>query len=155
MAGLVNGFASAYGKLPSFIATLAMLSVARGLTLVVSDGRPISTPAAVSFLGGNVGPVPVPVIVLVVAAAIASGEISSSEAVELPENIRAYPPKLARPPFREIDEAAFLRAHPDYICHNPAKGQMPLVFVRKALIGRPLLGECVPSPPLRRAAEII
>ncbi|NIJ05174.1 ABC transporter permease [Frigoribacterium faeni] len=72
VAGLVNGFASAYGKLPSFIATLAMLSVARGLTLVVSDGRPISTPAAVSFLGGNVGPVPVPVIVLVVAAAIAS-----------------------------------------------------------------------------------
>ena len=80
---------------------------------------------------------------------------SSSEAVELPENIRAYPPKLARPPFREIDEAAFLRAHPDYICHNPAKGQMPLVFVRKALIGRPLLGECVPSPPLHPAAEII
>ena len=72
VAGLVNGFASAYGKLPSFIATLAMLSVARGLTLVVSDGRPISTPPAVSFLGGNIGPVPVPIIVLVLAAFVAS-----------------------------------------------------------------------------------
>ncbi len=65
VAGLVNGFASAYGKLPSFIATLAMLSVARGLTLVVSDGRPIRLAPAVSFLGGNIGPVPVPIIVLV------------------------------------------------------------------------------------------
>jgi ribose transport system permease protein len=72
VAGLVNGFASAYGKLPSFIATLAMLSVARGLTLVVSDGRPIATPPAVSFLGGNIGPVPVPIIVLVLAALVAS-----------------------------------------------------------------------------------
>ena len=32
LVGIVNGLASAYGKLPSFIATLAMLSVARGLT---------------------------------------------------------------------------------------------------------------------------
>ncbi|WIB36917.1 ABC transporter permease [Curtobacterium sp. MCJR17_043] len=41
--GVVNGLASAYGKLPSFIATLAMLSVARGLTLVLSDGKPVPT----------------------------------------------------------------------------------------------------------------
>lgn len=72
LAGMINGMASAYGKLPSFIATLAMLSVARGLTLVISDGRPIATPPAVSFLGGSLGPVPVPIIVLVLAAAVAS-----------------------------------------------------------------------------------
>ena len=41
--GLISGVANAFLKLPSFIATLAMMSVARGLTLVVSDGRPIST----------------------------------------------------------------------------------------------------------------
>lgn len=41
-AGLVNGLLITEGKLPPFIATLAMLSVARGLTLVMSDGRPIS-----------------------------------------------------------------------------------------------------------------
>lgn len=72
VVGTVNGLASAYGKLPSFIATLAMLSVARGLTLVISDGRPIKTPPEVSFLGNSIGPVPTPIIVLVVAAAIAS-----------------------------------------------------------------------------------
>ncbi|PYY33430.1 MULTISPECIES: ABC transporter permease [unclassified Curtobacterium] len=70
--GVVNGLASAYGKLPSFIATLAMLSVARGLTLVLSDGKPVPTSPQVSFLGGDIGPVPVPIIVLVVAALIAS-----------------------------------------------------------------------------------
>jgi ribose/xylose/arabinose/galactoside ABC-type transport system permease subunit len=42
VAGLVNGLLITEGKLPPFIATLAMLSVARGLTLVMSDGRPIS-----------------------------------------------------------------------------------------------------------------
>lgn len=72
VTGVVNGLASAYGKLPSFIATLAMLSVARGLTLVLSDGKPVPTSPQVSFLGGDIGPVPVPIIVLVVAALIAS-----------------------------------------------------------------------------------
>ena len=72
LAGTINGLANAYGKLPSFIATLAMLSVARGLTLVISDGRPIKMPAEVSFLGGNVGPVPMPIIILVLAALAAS-----------------------------------------------------------------------------------
>ncbi|TFC83074.1 ABC transporter permease [Cryobacterium cheniae] len=72
LAGTINGLANAYGKLPSFIATLAMLSVARGLTLVISDGRPIKMPAEVSFLGGNLGPVPMPIIILVLAALAAS-----------------------------------------------------------------------------------
>lgn len=71
IAGAVNGFASAYGKLPSFIATLAMLSVARGLTLVISGGRPIATSPEVSFLGSNIGAIPVPIMVLVAAAGIA------------------------------------------------------------------------------------
>jgi len=72
LAGMVNGLANAYGKLPSFIATLAMLSVARGLTLVISDGRPIKTAPEVSFLGGNLGPVPMPIVVLVLSALVAS-----------------------------------------------------------------------------------
>jgi len=72
LAGTVNGLANAYGKLPSFIATLAMLSVARGLTLVISDGRPIKTAPEVSFLGGNLGPVPMPIVVLLLSALVAS-----------------------------------------------------------------------------------
>lgn len=72
LAGLVSGLAVAYGKLPSFIATLAMLSIARGLTLVISGGRPISMPPAISWLGSDLGPVPVPILVMLVMFAITS-----------------------------------------------------------------------------------
>ncbi|MGO1768436.1 MAG: ABC transporter permease [Microbacterium sp.] len=41
-AGLINGALVVYGRVPPFVATLAMLSVARGLTLVLSDGQPVS-----------------------------------------------------------------------------------------------------------------
>ncbi len=67
IAGAVSGVAIAYGRLPAFIATLAMLSIARGLALVVSGGRPIEMPGAVSWLGGSLGPVPVPILVLLLA----------------------------------------------------------------------------------------
>lgn len=72
LSGAVSGFAVAYGRLPSFIATLAMLSVARGLTLVISDGRPIPTAPEVSFLGGDLGVIPMPIVVLVVAGIVAA-----------------------------------------------------------------------------------
>ncbi|WP_028707840.1 ABC transporter permease [Propionicicella superfundia] len=77
VVGLVSGFATSYGKLPAFIATLAMLSVARGLTLVISDGRPISTPDAISFLGSDIPiaggvTLPVPILVLIVAGLVCS-----------------------------------------------------------------------------------
>ena len=41
-AGAANGALIVFGRVPPFVATLAMLSVARGLTLVLSDGQPIS-----------------------------------------------------------------------------------------------------------------
>ena len=72
IAGAVSGVAIAYGKLPAFIATLAMLAIARGLTLVVSGGRPIEMPGAVTWLGANLGPVPVPIVVMIVTALITS-----------------------------------------------------------------------------------
>ncbi|WP_282699344.1 substrate-binding domain-containing protein [Streptomyces sp. CC219B] len=65
--GLVNGFLISYGKLPPFIATLAMLSVGRGLSLVISRGSPIAFPDSVSHLGDTLGGwLPVPVLVMVV-----------------------------------------------------------------------------------------
>ncbi len=66
VAGLVSGAAVSYAKLPAFIATLAMLSVARGLALVTSGGLPIPMPDAVNWLGGSIGPVPVPIIVMMI-----------------------------------------------------------------------------------------
>ncbi|MEU8968519.1 substrate-binding domain-containing protein [Streptomyces monashensis] len=73
VAGLVNGFLIAYGKLPPFIATLAMLSVGRGLALVISQGSPIAFPASVSHLGDTLGGwLPVPVLVMVVMGLVAA-----------------------------------------------------------------------------------
>jgi ribose/xylose/arabinose/galactoside ABC-type transport system permease subunit/ABC-type sugar transport system substrate-binding protein len=73
VAGLVNGFLIAYGKLPPFIATLAMLSVGRGLALVISQGSPIAFPNSVSHLGDTLGGwLPVPVLVMVVMGLIAA-----------------------------------------------------------------------------------
>lgn len=65
LCGLVNGALISYGKLPPFIATLAMLSVARGLTLVISEGQPHETDAVVTFLGSNLAPmVPLPLLLM-------------------------------------------------------------------------------------------
>lgn len=69
----MNGFLVAYGKLPPFIATLAMLSVGRGLSLVISEGSPIAFPDSVSHLGDTLGGwLPVPVLVMVVMGLIAA-----------------------------------------------------------------------------------
>lgn len=40
--GMVNGLVIALGRLPPFIMTLGMMSVARGAALMFTDGRPIS-----------------------------------------------------------------------------------------------------------------
>jgi ribose transport system permease protein len=40
--GLTNGLLITFGRLPPFIATLGMMSVARGAALMLAEGRPIS-----------------------------------------------------------------------------------------------------------------
>jgi ribose transport system permease protein len=42
LIGFVNGWLSTYGKLPSFITTLGMMSVVRGLALLITDGQPVA-----------------------------------------------------------------------------------------------------------------
>lgn len=68
MVGLISGVVITKGKVQPFIATLAMLTIARGATLVYTDGRPITgLPDAFVWLGaGDVGRVPVPVIIMAV-----------------------------------------------------------------------------------------
>ncbi|RII15800.1 D-ribose-binding periplasmic protein precursor [Streptomyces sp. YIM 130001] len=69
--GFVSGALISYGKLPPFIATLAMLSVGRGLSLVISDGTPIAFPDSVARLGDTIGGwLPVPVLVMAVAGLV-------------------------------------------------------------------------------------
>ncbi len=72
-AGLVSGALVAYGKLPAFIATMAMLSVARGLALVLSDGIPLAQPDAVAWFGRTIGGwLPMPVVIMVVLGLLAA-----------------------------------------------------------------------------------
>jgi ribose transport system permease protein len=40
--GALNGIAIAWGRLPPFIATLGMMSIARGCALLFTEGRPVS-----------------------------------------------------------------------------------------------------------------
>ena len=70
--GLLNGTMIAYGRLPPFVATLATMAAARGLTLVYTQGKPISGLAkSFTFWASNVAQIPVPVFVLIGTAVVA------------------------------------------------------------------------------------
>ena len=71
--GCVNGGLIAWGRLPPFIATLGMMSVARGAALMYTEGRPISgfpegfrRLATGEFIG-----TPIPVIIMLMVYAVA------------------------------------------------------------------------------------
>ena len=72
LVGAINGTIVSCLKIPPFIATLAMMYVCRGLTLVITQASPISiTNTSFRFIGaGDVMGLPVPVIIFVVAAAL-------------------------------------------------------------------------------------
>lgn len=55
IVGAVNGIGLAWLKIPSFIMTLGMLSVARGLTLLVSETQPVPVPEAWNWFGAGPG----------------------------------------------------------------------------------------------------
>ena len=68
--GLVNGLLITSLRITPFIVTLGMLSVARGLTLIVSEGRPVyGLPKGFSqFFGGTWRGIPMPVLIAAVLA---------------------------------------------------------------------------------------
>jgi ribose/xylose/arabinose/galactoside ABC-type transport system permease subunit len=65
LMGMVNGLMIARGKIPPFIATLGMLTVGRGLTLMYTQGKPFTgLPDAFRFIGtASIGPVPMPIVI--------------------------------------------------------------------------------------------
>ncbi len=67
VCGLVNGLLITGGHLPPFIATLGMMSVARGAALMFTEGRPVSgfSESFRSIATGEVLGIPFPVIVMV------------------------------------------------------------------------------------------
>jgi len=75
LIGYANGFLSAYVRIPSFMMTLAMSTIALGLAVFVTQGQPIfEVPPLLRTLGGTatrIGPVPVVVIVAAVVLVVA------------------------------------------------------------------------------------
>lgn len=71
--GLCNGLLITRAGIPPFIATLGTMTVARGLTLVYTDGRPITgMEEAFRFLGGGyIAGIPVPVVIMLLLFAVA------------------------------------------------------------------------------------
>jgi ribose transport system permease protein len=70
LAGLVNGVLVTQAGMAPFIATLGMLSVARGLVYIVTGSVAVSgAPPEFKLLGqGRLGPLPIPILALVIVA---------------------------------------------------------------------------------------
>lgn len=74
LAGAVNGFLSTYGRIPSFVVTLATMSIFRGLAFYITNGSPIFSvsPQASSLFYGNLLGIPLPFYYVVVAYGLAA-----------------------------------------------------------------------------------
>ncbi|QTL99216.1 ribose ABC transporter permease [Iocasia frigidifontis] len=72
--GLVNGVVISIGKVPAFVTTLGMMSVARGIAFIYTRGRPISGfPDGFRYIGsGYIGDIPFPVIEAIIIFLIAA-----------------------------------------------------------------------------------
>lgn len=70
--GIVNGCLVVYGKMPSFIATLVIMNMLKGINYIYSDGLPISglSEEFGQMALGKLGIVPYAVILMVVVAVI-------------------------------------------------------------------------------------
>lgn len=78
--GALNGVAIAWGRLPPFIATLGMMSIARGCALLFTEGRPVSgfdhtfrSLATARILG-----IPAPVVITIAVYLVARFVLSST-----------------------------------------------------------------------------
>ncbi len=67
--GLINGLAITWGSIPPFITTLGMMTIARGLALIIAEGRTIvaNLPPSFQFWAGTgrVWGVPTPILLVV------------------------------------------------------------------------------------------
>ena len=79
--GMLVGFIISKFKVPPFVATLGMMSAARGMTLIYTDGYPISgLSRSFRVLGsGMVGPVPVPIIIYVFVVVVGAIVLSQTK----------------------------------------------------------------------------
>ena len=73
-AGLINGGLIVYGRITPFIATLAMLSIARGAAYLIQTGTliVIDNDRFLELFAGEIGPIPHPVVIFIVVTAVAA-----------------------------------------------------------------------------------
>lgn len=73
LCGAASGFVITRARIAPFIVTLGMMTIARGLALVISGGRPVSNLSpGFNWLGsGDIAGLPAPVLVLLVVAVAA------------------------------------------------------------------------------------
>jgi ribose transport system permease protein len=71
--GVINGLMIIKGGIPPFVATLSMLAIARGFTLVYTEGRPIAglDERFIYWGTGQVVGIPLPVIIMIIIAVAA------------------------------------------------------------------------------------
>ena len=85
LVGFLNGFIITKGKLQPFIATLATMTVLRGLTLVYTDGKPItlgSGDLALNFGqigGGKIFGIPTPALIMILVFAICAFVLKNTQ----------------------------------------------------------------------------
>ena len=85
MVGFLNGFIITKGKLQPFIATLATMTILRGLTLVYTDGKPItlgSGDLAIKFGqigGGKIFGIPTPALIMILVFAICTFVLKNTQ----------------------------------------------------------------------------
>lgn len=70
LVGFINGAITAFGGIPPFIATLGMMTVARGVAQLYSGGRPIGRlKDGIIFLGsGSFAGIPIPILIYLIIA---------------------------------------------------------------------------------------
>src|SRR6185312_12603743 len=73
MTGLTSGYVVTKFRVPSFIMTLAMMTIARGLTYIYTKGFPIYDIGGINYLGkGSLLGIPIPVVVMLALAAFSA-----------------------------------------------------------------------------------
>lgn len=73
LCGVVNGGLITFGKLPPFIATLGMMSIARGAARLMTGGRPVSgfSSSFRTLANGELLHIPMPVVIMAMVYVIA------------------------------------------------------------------------------------
>jgi ribose/xylose/arabinose/galactoside ABC-type transport system permease subunit len=68
LIGALNGALFVWGRIPSFVVTLGMLSMARGVTVMLTDGTPVSISLTSTY--NELGNPPIPFVIMLIAAIV-------------------------------------------------------------------------------------